>query len=150
MVNVFENMSRWFSYAVWLQDRFFVKGRKRTKARRGDIYACYLGQNIGHEISRLEARPCLVVSSDDINRRSDNVVVVPLTKSVRYKVGGKGLKYEWHYVLKQSKYKLHFDSAVLCECIRCISEVRLGRYIDHVDQEDMKNIAKRLKRTLQV
>lgn len=60
------------------------------------------------------------------------------------------LKYEWNYILYNSKYNLKFDSMVQCEDLRCISKIRLGAYIDHVDTSDMQNIKKRLKSTLQI
>ena len=119
---------------------------------RGDIYACHLGQNIGYEKSRLEARPCVVVSTDNINHNSENIVVIPLSKNIKYVRTIKGkmkLRYDWHYVLYKAKYKLNYDSAVQCEDIRCISKIRLGKYIDHVDPQDMKNISKRIKSALQ-
>ena len=61
--------------------------------------------NIGHEKSRLEARPCLIVSTDEINKKSSNVIVVPLSKEIKYKKGSTTeLAYPWHYVLQKSKY----------------------------------------------
>ena len=146
----FEKLARWFSHQIKLQDRFDTKGTTTT-VHRGDIYACYLGENLGHEKSRLESRPCVVVSSDKINHRSSNIIVVPLSKNIKYQKGSTSLlKYEWNYVLYSSKYNLKFDSMVQCEDLRCISKIRLGTYIDHVDTSDMQNIKKRLKSTLQI
>ena len=151
--NVFEDLARWFAYSLKLQDRFVSQPVMKGKVNRGDIYACYLGQNIGYEKSRLEARPCVVVSTDNINHKAQNVVVVPLTKNIKYDQsapkGSRKLRYDWHYVLYKSKYKLNYDSAAQCEDIRCISKIRLGKYIDHVDPQDMKNISKRIKSALQ-
>ncbi len=150
MPNIFEDMARWFAYSIKLQDRFAAKPIPGTKIYRGDIYACFLGQNIGYEKSKLLPRPCVVVSIDQINAHSGNVVVIPLSKQIKWEDAAKKiLRYDWHYVLYKSKYKLNFDSAVQCEDIRCISKTRLGQYIDHVDQTDMKNITKRIKRALQ-
>ena len=149
--NIIENLARWLAFSIRLQDRFNKNPVMKGMVNRGDIYACYLGQNIGYEKSRLEARPCLVVSSDNINHKSGNIIVVPLSKNVKRGRGSAQnvLKYDWHYILYKSKYKLNFDSLVQCGDIRCISKVRLGRYIDHVDQFDMKNIGKRIKKALQ-
>ena len=150
--NVFEDLARWFSYSLKLQDRFIKTPKMKGTVNRGDIYACHLGQNIGYEKSRLEARPCVVVSTDNINHNSENIVVIPLSKNIKYVRTIKGkmkLRYDWHYVLYKAKYKLIYDSAVQCEDIRCISKIRLGKYIDHVDPQDMKNISKRIKSALQ-
>lgn len=150
-VNVIGNLARWLAYSIKLQDRFTTTPIPPTKVKRGDIYACFLGQNIGHEKSRLEPRPCVVVSIDQINGRSGNIVVVPLSKNIKWAdKAKKRLQYDWHYVLYKSKYKLMYDSAAQCEDIRCISKIRLGKYIDHVDPSDMKNLTKRMKRALQM
>lgn len=121
------------------------------KVNRGQIYTCFLGENIGFEKSRMAARPCIIVSSQRINHESGNVIVVPLSKNIKCESGTKKLRYPYHYVLKKSKYpKLSFDSAVQCEDIRCISKARLSKYICNVTIEDMKNIRKRIKIALQV
>lgn len=111
-----------------------------------------MGVNIGHEKSRLEARPCLIVSTDEINKKSSNVIVVPLSKEIKYKKGsGTELAYPWHYVLLKTKYhKLTYDSTVQCEDIRCVSKSRMGKFIMKIDSEDMNEVKKRLKRTLQL
>ena len=143
----FEEMARWFSYTIKFQERFERNQNPVRNVRRGDVYACFLGQNIGFEKSRLEPRPCVVVSTDQINTNSGNVVVVPLSKNIKWTQtpdGKKTLRYDWHYVLYKQKYPLNYDSAVYCEDIRSISKVRLGKYICHVDPQDMKNISKRI------
>lgn len=111
-----------------------------------------MGENIGHEKSRLEARPCLIISNNRINYNATNVIVIPLTKEIKYKdTSHVELKYEWHYVLKKEKYsKLNFDSAIQCEDIRCISKARLGKFICMIDLYDLGEIRKRVKKALQV
>ena len=151
--NKFENMFRWMSNKLRIQDRFIRNNQRHVKYPRGSIYACYLGENIGHEKSRLEARPCIVISNNRINYNSTNLVVIPLTKEIKYKdnITKTQLRYEWHYVLKRSKYSnLKFDSAVQCEDIRCVSKARMGTYICNVDNEDLGEIRKRLKKALQI
>lgn len=112
----------------------------------------YLGENIGHEKSRLEARPCIIVSTNRINYKNTNVVVVPLSKVIKFKPGSTTkLAYDWHYVLRKSNYpKLSYDSAVQCEDIRCVSKARMGKYICQVSSNDMTEIKKRIKSTLQI
>ena len=102
--------------------------------------------------SRLEARPCVIISNNRINYNGSNVIIVPLSKTIRYKENSTSeLKYEWHYILKKTKYKeLNFDSSIQCEDIRCISKSRIGKYICKIDSDDMNEIRKRIKKTLQV
>lgn len=151
--NKYENMFRWMSNKLRIQDRFNKNNQSKVKYPRGAIYACYFGENIGHEKSRLEARPCIVVSNNRINYNATNIVVIPLTKEIKYKNNATKteLKYEWHYVLKKSKYnKLNYDSAIQCEDIRSVSKTRLGKYICKVDIDDMDEIKKRIKKALQI
>ena len=142
----------WMYKKLKLQNRFIGNNLASWKVNRGEIYTCYLGENIGYEKSKQAARPCIVVSSDSINHESGNVVVIPLSKNIKYRDAAKGLlRYNYHYVLKKSVYKkLSYDSAVQCEDIRNVSKVRLCTYIDHVDPSDMIAIKKRIKKALQV
>ena len=83
-----------------IQDKFIRNNQKNVRYPMGAIYACHFGENIGHEKSRLEARPCVVVSNNRINYNSTNIVVIPLTKEIKYRDNSSTeLKYEWHYVL---------------------------------------------------
>lgn len=150
--NKYEAMYRWICYKLKLQENFERNNQLRINYPRGAIYACYMGMNIGHEKSRLEARPCLIVSTDEINRKSSNVIIIPLSKEIKYKHGSNTeLAYDWHYVLKKAKYsRLNYDSAVQCEDIRCVSKSRMGKFITKVTPEDMNEIKKRLKSTLQL
>lgn len=150
--NKYENFFRWAAHKLKIQESFNKNNQKGTKHPRGAVYTCYFGENIGHEKSRLEARPCVIVSTDGINFKSTNVIVVPLSKDIKYKNSSKTvLKYDTHYVLRKSKYnKLKFDSVAQCEDIRCVSKARLGKYITKLDNEDMDGIRKRIKRTLQL
>lgn len=149
--NKYEAMYRWMCYKLKLQEKFERNNQIHANYPRGSIYACYMGINIGHEKSRLEARPCLIVSTDEINRKSSNVIIVPLSKEIKYKHGSSTeLAYDWHYVLKKAKYnRLNYDSAVQCEDIRCVSKSRMGKFITKIRPEDMNEIKKRLKSTLQ-
>lgn len=150
--NKYEAMYRWMCYKLKLQEKFERNNQIHANYPRGSIYACYMGINIGHEKNRLEARPCLIVSTDEINRKSSNVIIVPLSKEIKYKHGSSTeLAYDWHYVLKKAKYnRLNYDSAVQCEDIRCVSKSRMGKFITKIRPEDMNEIKKRLKSTLQL
>ena len=151
-MNKYEALYRWSFHKLKLQEKFERNNQIHAKYPRGTIYACYMGINIGHEKSRLEARPCLIISSDEINKKSSNVIIVPLSKEIKYKHGSNTeLAYAWHYILKKSKYhKLNYDSVVQCEDIRCVSKSRMGKYIDKVSPDDMNEIKKRIKSALQL
>ena len=48
-------------------------------------------------------RPVLIVSADNINRKSGNVIVVTLSKNIKWEdpITKRKLKYDTHYVLKK-------------------------------------------------
>jgi len=150
--NKYENFFRWMANKLRIQDRFNINNQQFVKYPRGAIYSCYMGENIGHEKSRLEARPCLIISNNRINYKSTSIIIVPLTKEIKYANSSRTvLKYEWHYVLKKAKYTmLNYDSTVQCEDIRCVSKSRMGTYICMVDSYDLNEIKKRVKSALQL
>ncbi|WP_294394924.1 type II toxin-antitoxin system PemK/MazF family toxin [uncultured Sphingomonas sp.] len=45
--------------------------------KRGEVWLCTLDPTVGHEIRK--ARPCLIVSPDDLNQRLSTLIVAPLT-----------------------------------------------------------------------
>ncbi|MEW6184102.1 MAG: type II toxin-antitoxin system PemK/MazF family toxin, partial [Thermodesulfobacteriota bacterium] len=50
-------------------------------ARRFDVFLVNLDPTVGHEIRK--ARPCLVVSPDEMNRFISTVIIAPMTTRVR-------------------------------------------------------------------
>lgn len=151
-MSIYEQLYRWACHKLKIQEKFERNSQVKSFYPRGAIYACYMGVNVGFEKSRLEARPCLIVSTDQINKNSGNVIVVPLSKDIKYTKGSKTqLAYDWHYVLKKAKYpSLNYDSVIQCEDMRCVSKARMGKFITKVSSDDMAEIKKRIKRTLQV
>lgn len=151
-------MSKSEDYIKWLYKKFKIQNYFESKTAKltkwqvydGQIYTCYLGVNIGHEKSRIEARPCIIVSNNRINSQSSNVIVVPLSKNIKYDVNG-GLKYPHHYVLKKKNYpKLTYDSVAQCEDVRSISKARISTYICNLNSYDIKEIRKRIKSIFQI
>jgi len=155
-MNKYESLFRWTADKLKIQEKFKKNNQANWKVPRGAVYGCYLGENVGFEKGTLESRPVLVVSIDEINKSSGNVVVIPLSKNIKYKKDKNGnftkqLKYSWHYVVKRSqRNKLKYNSAVQCEDIRVVSKSRLGNFIGFIDRADMKEVSKRIKKALQV
>ena len=152
MYNKTIKLIKWLSTKIFLHEKFENEPNKFRKyfTPRGSIYTCHFGENIGDEKCGI-GRPVLIVSSDSINRNSGNVIVVTLTKNIKYVDGTKKLKYSSHYALFKSRYKkLKFNSCVQCEDIKVISKARLGTLICKVEKNDMKQIKKRLKFILEI
>lgn len=79
-MNKYEALYRWSFHKLKLQERFERNNQIHAKYPRGAIYACYMGMNIGHEKSRLEARPCLIISTDEINKKKFQCNHCPFVK----------------------------------------------------------------------
>lgn len=45
--------------------------------KRGEVWLCTLDPTVGREIQK--TRPCLIVSPDELNRRSPTIIVASLT-----------------------------------------------------------------------
>ncbi len=152
--NKYENLYKWSALKLWVQQKFEKRHLTGWFVPRGSIYGCYLGENIGYEKSGLDSRPVLVISNDSFNKKSGNVIVIPLSKNIKWDkklLPKKVLSQNSHYVLYKSKYsKLNYDSAIQCEDIKSVSKSRLGGFICFVESEDMKRIVKKLKYTLQI
>lgn len=113
---------------------------------QGGIYLCELGENVGSEQnSDVGAdRPVIVLSNNTINSTSPNVVVAPLSKTLKFAKDGKSPRYRSNYFLMQSKYPfLTYDSAVKIEEIRALSKVRFGNQLGSVDASDLEQIIRR-------
>lgn len=112
----------------------------------GSIYLVNFGENVGDEINN--KRPALVVSNRKFNSKSNNVVVLPITKKMV--TNGKENfipKYSSHYFLLNSKYTfLDFNSCVECEQIRVISKSRVLKYLGDLNNDDKERILEKLKK----
>lgn len=149
----FEKLIMWTGTKAKLHNKHLCNNMTNLNIPMFSIYTCLLGENVGFEKGDNKSRPVLVVSTNQINTRSGNVVIIPLSKNIKWKNPERRiLKYNSHYVLYKSKYpQLTFDSAVQCEDIRCVSKCRLGTYICNLnDPYDIKQIKERLKYTFEI
>lgn len=147
-----KKLSRWLTVKMYLQEKYENNNFRTWFTPRGSIYTCHFGENIGDEKCGI-GRPVLVVSSDKSNKKNGNVIVVTLSKNIKWADASKTkLKFDTQYVLHKSNYpKLQYDSSVQCEDIKVVSKARLGEYICSVKADpDMKQIRKRLKSALQI
>ena len=114
---------------------------------QGAIHQCQLGENIGSEQG--EYRPALIVSNNNMNHLSANVVIVPLTRTLKTKIvdGRVVPKYPTNYFLHKANYSfLKDDSAVLANEVRSVSKIRLTVYLGTINQTDLDRVLARLKR----
>ena len=118
---------------------------------KGEVFWCYLGENIGQETNK--KRPVVVLSSSKRNKRLSHVTVAPITSTIKYKKPGdvtSGLKYPFHFLMKSNVYRfLDNDSVIKLEQLRTISKNRLDGYaIGKLPDDDLKIINKKISNFL--
>lgn len=80
-------------------------------------------------------RPAVVFQNDTGNEFSPNVIVFPLTSSL------KRLDMPTHVLVSSDDTALMKDSMVLCENPQCVSKQKLGRYITKLPDKYLENIS---------
>lgn len=101
--------------------------------RTGEIYNAYFEESSTHCQSGW--RPALVIQNNIGNKHSPNVIVLPLTSSI------KKLNMPTHVVLSSSDTGLYKDSMVICENPQSISKNNLGKYITKLSDKYMEEVA---------
>lgn len=104
----------------------------RTQPRIGDIY---MVQFDGTGSVQRGFRPAVVFSNNVGNAHSPNVVVLPLTTSL------KKANQPTHVILDAESCGLRYTSMVLCENPQSVSKSMLGSYVSHLGKEEMARIA---------
>jgi len=76
-------LNAWNAVKIILAKEFIddEKTQINRKPVKGSVHLCQLGENIGSEQG--EERPVIIVSNDRINSTSPNVVIVPLSKTLK-------------------------------------------------------------------
>ena len=106
--------------------------RARTQPRMGDVY---MVQFDGAGSVQRGFRPAVVFSNNKGNLFSPNVVVLPLTTSL------KKVNQPTHVILNAESCGLKYDSMVLCENPQSVSKTALNAFITHLGDEPMARIA---------
>lgn len=107
------------------------KNRKRTPM----IGEVYMMQFTGTGSEQQGWRPGVIFQNNTGNRYSPNVIVLPLTSSI------KKMSQPTHVFLPAAETGLKMDSVVLCENPEKMSKAKLGKFITKLPDEYMKAIA---------
>lgn len=135
------DLSKTQQYINWLSTKLYLdrNSSKSTKRiiKRGEIYWCHFGINIGSEMSKSSPRPCIIIQNDIANIHSGCTIVCPITHNSNNKP----------YLIKLPTYKdndgnIILDGNVDTANIICISKARLGNKIisKKIDNAVMKTI----------
>lgn len=144
----YKELAKWFALSLSMNERFQSGRISYTFFPRGTVLTAFLGENIGHEKSMM--RPVVILSNEQINRTSSNVIVAPLTDA-KNKIDiktGKVRLLPSQYELKKSDCSfLTFDSIIQFEDVRSISKERLGTSLGIVPVHVQRNYKNRIKET---
>ncbi len=105
--------------------------------KRGDLWIADLRPGQGFEIAK--KRPCLIVSSNDVNSISPTVIVIPLS-SQAYKILGPERLF-----ISKKETRLAKDSVILVTQIRAIDKNRLIKLIGHVSKSKLQEVEDGIK-----
>lgn len=95
----------------------------------------YLVNFAGGGSTQRGLRPAVIFQNNTGNRYSPNVIVLPLTSSI------KKTRQDTHVFIPASGTGLRRDSMVLCENPVCIPKSSLGNYLTSIPEEYMSKIA---------
>lgn len=117
------------NYVRWVNEQMKMNDNasRCTKVipRRGEIWTCELGQNIGSEENKI--RPVIIIQNDTGNKNAPTTIIAPISNRPK--------KIAVHIELRESDYVLedgeknHITGTVLAEQIKVVSKARLGRHI---------------------
>ena len=111
--------------------------------KRGQVYWCHFGLNIGSEMSKPTPRPAVVVSNFKTNKNSSNVVVVPVTHNQNK------LPYLVPITpVTDASGNVILDGQADTADIICVSKARLGDLITMLSASQMKDIDKSMSISL--
>lgn len=141
------DLSKTQKYIEWLKTKLFldsISDKSKTRlVKRGQVYWCHFGYNIGSEMSKSTERPAIIVQKNYLNGKSPNTIVVPVTHDAS------NLS-----CLIPLKPKLDSDSNIILDGsanisnIVCISKARLGNYIATVSNAELKSIDEQIAKQL--
>ena len=140
-----------FEYVEWAYNKQIIIDsiltKLNAKPKRGEIWTCQLGKNIGSEENKI--RPIIIIQNNTGNERSPTTIIVPISNIPK--------KIAVHIELKRSDYTLEegeteeITGTILCEQIKVISKARLGRHIATLKDEFIsKFLNPKLKRSIKL
>lgn len=145
-------IDNWTNEKKLLSDDFIDNHNsyKIKKFKKGEVYYCDLGENIGSEQNK--CRPVLVLTKDWLNDKSSTILIAPLSTEVVTKEIKKNgrvrivAKYSTQYWLKKSYHQfLSDDSVVMMEQMKVVSKNRIKNKIGVLNIETLNQIDKKIK-----
>lgn len=134
-------------FISWMNTKSYLNTIAQNAAKRfvkrGQVYWCHFGLNVGSEISKTTPRPAVVVSNFRTNKNSSNIVVVPVTHNQNQ------LPYLVPIIpVTDTSGKVLLDGQADTADIICVSKARLGDLITTLSAAQMKDIDKSISISL--
>lgn len=136
------NIKELYEHIQWTNDKISIMNNVGSslsiKPRRGEIWTCQLGKNVGSEENKI--RPAIIVQNNTGNDRGPTTIIVPISNRPK--------KIATHIEIRKNDYKLVdgekniITGTVLCEQIKVVSKVRLGRHVATLEDDFLNNILK--------
>jgi mRNA interferase MazF len=108
-----------------------------ARTARGQVVEVDLDPVVGHEQGRL--RPCVVVQNDVSNRFGSTTIIVPLTDARNI-----GHRSPIYVLAPRGDGGLWKDSLVLCDQIRTVDQLRIGRFFGVLSPQTMTAVDRAL------
>lgn len=125
----------------WTKEKIYLdvnsEKAKTRIVRRGEVYKCNFGIGIGSEMQK--ERPCVIVQGNVGNINSGNVIVAPITHTLKPIPSMAKITAQ-----KADDGTIMLDGQVNLSNIQTVSKARLGDYITKLSKEDIENIDKSL------
>jgi mRNA interferase MazF len=126
-------------YMEWMTQKIALhlnaENAAKRSIKRGEVYYCYLGRNVGSEEEK--RRPCVILQIQSQNNRSPNTIVAPITHTEST------LDVVVPISPKKDKHgNVILDGNVLLGNIVTISKSRIDTYITDLLPDEMKKIDK--------
>lgn len=145
------NINEIYEYVTWANNKMYINknitSNLHTIPKRGEIWTCQLGKNIGSEENKI--RPVVIIQNNTGNEKGPTTIIAPISNR-RKKIAA-------HIEIRESDYELvkgeenKITGTVLCEQIKVVSKARLGRHIATLDKEFVNKILNlKLKLSLDV
>ena len=112
--------------------------------KRGQVYWCHFGINIGSEMSKTTPRPAIIVQNYIGNSKSPNTIVVPVT----HDIGILPCLVPLTPIINKSTGNVILDGQANTANIVCVSKARLGDLIATLSNSDMKKVDESMAQSL--
>lgn len=134
-------------YLDWMKVELFLDANaeyaKARKVKRGQVYWCHFGQNVGSEMSKDMPRPAVILQDDFYNQRAANTIVAPITHNVSDSTCLIPIKKQ-----VDENGNMIVEGKVNMSNIVCVSKARLCDYIGTLTAEDMQELSRAAARQM--